>query len=213
VHQLEVAGAVLVVGALLGALSARHRWTGMMAAVVVALLAAGVATVANTEHLNGITPATAGSVRGDSYLTVSRDEINAARWIRAHSAITDIVMTNRHCSTPVAPYTCDSRRYVVAAFSERQVLIEGWTATPMSTDLAPLGRDSIYVNYWKPALLALNDGFIAHPSAAAAAKLSALGVRWVYVDYSRPYAKTLEPFAHLRYHNAGVAVYQLPISR
>lgn len=212
-HLLEVAAAVLVVGALLAAVRAREHWTVMLAAVVVTLLAAGVSTVVNTDHLTGLTPPTAGPVSANSYLTVSRDEINAARWIRDHSAVTDMVMTNRHCTTPVAPYRCDSRRWVVAAFSERQVLIEGWTATPMSTDLAPLGRESIYVNYWKPALLALNDAFIAHPSAAAAAKLSAMGVRWVYVDYSRPYAKTLEPFAHLRYHNAGAAVYQLPVTQ
>lgn len=104
----------------------------------------------------------------------------------------------------------DSRRWVVAAFSERQMLLEGWTATPRSTDLAPLGRQSIYIDYWKPELLALNDGFIANPDAAAAAKLSAMGVRWVFVDFTRPHARTLEPFAQLRFHTPGADVYELP---
>jgi len=47
----------------------------------------------------------------------------------------------------------------------------------------------------------------------AAAKLSRLGVRWVFVDSTRPHASTLEPFAHLKYHNPGVEVYELPLTR
>jgi hypothetical protein len=89
------------------------------------------------------------------------------------------------------------------------VLVEGWTATPMSASLAPEGRDSITVDYWKPELLELNDRFIANPSADAAEELRSLGVDWVYVDHTRPFARTLEPYATLRYSNRGVDVYEL----
>jgi len=175
---------------------------------VVTLLVAGIAVVANTATMTiPKEPIPPGA------LAVSRSQIGAARWIRDHSSVNDLVMTNRHCTTPVAPRGCDSRRFVVAAFSERQVLLEGWTGTPEASTLAPLGAWSIYVNYWKPALLALNDGFIAKPDAAEAAKLGALGVRWVFVDFTRPHAGTLEPFAHLRLHTQGADVYELPRTR
>ena len=134
-----------------------------------------------------------------------------ARFIRDHSGIDDVVMTNRHCTSAGAdPFDhCDSRRWVVAAFSERQMLVEGWTATPRATRLAPEGRDSITVNYWKPDILRLNDGFIARPTADAAKRLWDLGVRWVYVDHTRPHADTLEPYAERRYGNSDAEAYQL----
>jgi len=209
VHQLLIAGAVLMAAGVLVALIVRPRMAALLGVVVVSLLAAGVTTVGNTALNTPLRPELP-PVTSAAFLAVSQDQINAARWIRDHSSIDDVVMTNRHCITPVAPHRCDTRRWVVAAFSERQMLLEGWTATPRSTDLAPLGRQSIYIDYWKPELLALNDGFIAKPDAVAAAKLSGMGVSWVFVDYTRPHARTLEPFAHLRFHTPGADVYWLP---
>jgi hypothetical protein len=141
---------------------------------------------------------------------VTQKQINAARYIRDHSAIDDVVMTNRHCTYPRSPFNgCDSRRWLVAAFSERQMLVEGWTATPKATELAPHGRDSITVDYWKPDILRLNDQFIAAPTEDAARRLWGLGVRWIYVEHTRPYAKTLEPYAVRRYRNSDAEAYQL----
>ena len=208
-NQLKIAGAVLVAAGVLAALTVRPRRAALLGAVVVTLLAAGVTAVGSTAATTSPAPELP-QVTSKDYLAVSRDQIEAARWIRDHSSIEDVVMTNRHCINAVAPRRCDSRRWVVAAFSERQMLLEGWTATPRSTDLAPLGRQSIYIDYWKPELLALNDGFIANPDAVAAAKLSAMGVRWVFVDSTRPHARTLEPLAHLRFHTPGADVYELP---
>jgi hypothetical protein len=228
-RQLEIAGAVLVLACFLVALFLRPLRGALLGTVVVTLLVAGVTSVADAAvdagtsvvgnitvvaNTPGATPVRAQTepLTSRDFLATSRDEINAARWIRDHSSIDDLVMTNRHCITPVAPYRCDSRRFVVAAFSERQVLLEGWSSA-RSTELAPLGRQALYINYWKPQLLALNDRFIAKPDAVAAAKLSRMGVRWVFVDFTRPHAGTLEPFAHLKYHNSGVAVYVLPPAR
>jgi len=208
IRQLEIAGAVLVAAAVLAWSTVRPRRAALVGTAVVTLLAAGVATVANTATItipiHQLPP---------EALAVSRSQIDAARWIRGHSSIDDLVMTNRHCITPVAPNHCDSRRFVVAAFSERQVLLEGWANTQLSTTLAPLSQESTLANYRKPELLALNDGFIAKPDAAAAIRLSAMGVRWVFVDFTRPHARTLEPFAHLRFHTQGADVYQLPQTR
>jgi hypothetical protein len=33
-------------------------------------------------------------------------------------------------------------------------------------------------------------------------------VRWIYVDHTRPYAETLEPYATLRYQTPDVDVYE-----
>ncbi len=194
-----------VVGGLAGASRAqRLRIAG--AAMLITILSAGVATAARALVAPSHWSAAVVSITSDR--ATSRDQVDAARWIRDHSDVHDLVMTNRHCTTPVEPITCDSRRFVVAAFSERQVLLEGWTATPMSAELGPNGRDSITVGYWKPELLRLNDDFIARPTEDAARQLRDLGVRWIYVDHTRPYASSLEPFATLRYQTPGVDVYE-----
>jgi len=211
-RQVEIAAAVLVISGVLAALTLRPRRTALLGTVVVVLLGAGVATVAQTAaSTSPLSELPRVSARHQK--AVSLNQIGAARWIRDHSSITDKVMTNRHCVTPIAPYRCDSRRWVVAAFSERQMLLEGWTGVPRATDLLPKGRDAIHISYWEPELLALNDGFIARPDAAAAKKLSGMGVRWVFVDFTSAHARNLEPFANLRYRNKGAAVYELPLAR
>jgi hypothetical protein len=206
---LGVAGLVVVLVGMLAWLlggSAGQRFRLAAAAMVLTVLSAGV--VATTVDLFAPTPRV-GQVSIDRNLATSRGQVDAARWIRDHSGVHDLVMTNRHCMSPVEPYNCDSRRWVVAAFSERQVLLEGWTATPMSAKLGPHGRDSITVSYWHPELLSLNDGFIARPTERAAAELRDLGVRWIFVDHTRPYADTLEPYARLRFQTPDADVYEL----
>jgi hypothetical protein len=209
---LVAAGLAVLALAAAAAVALRRPGTArpivVLGTLVSTILAAGVTVVVSSQLRAAPTP-DAPSVAATAPLAVSRDQIDAARWIRDHSGVDDIVMTNRHCVTPTPPRGCDTRRYVVAAFTERQVLVEGWTGTPKAAQLAPRGRESIVVNYWQPQLLALNDAFIAHPTAPAARELRALGVRWVYVDHTRPYAASLAPWATLRLHNAGVDVYEL----
>lgn len=209
VAMIAISGVVLAVAGLIGWLAGAtrtERWRLAGAVMVFTVLSAGVVIAGNALLQPPIKALP--EVSNNASLAVSVGQIDAARWIRDHSGVNDLVMTNRHCTTPVAPVNCDSRRFVVAAFSERQVLVEGWTATPMSAKLGPRGRDSITVSYWKPALLALNDGFIAAPTATAAQQLRDLGVKWIYVDHTRPYATTLEPYATLRYQAPGVDVYE-----
>ncbi|MBB5873297.1 hypothetical protein F4553_006731 [Allocatelliglobosispora scoriae] len=182
----------------------RLRLTG--AALILTVLAGGVYVTVYALRAKPAAPRK--PIPMTQTLATSRGEIDAARWIRDHSDVDDVVMSNRHCTTPIEPFNCDSRRFVVAAFSERQVLLEGWTATPMSAKLGPNGRDSISVSYWHQDLQALNDGFIAQPTADGARQLRERGVRWVYVDHTRPYAQSLEPFATLRFQSDGVDVYE-----
>lgn len=205
---LAVAGLLVALAAVGGWLLAGRRWRPVAAGLAMAVVTTGavgvVATTATYEAVPSIRP-----VAPSKPLAVSRAQIEAARWVRDNSDPDDLVMTNRHCVGTGEPVRCDSRRFVVAAFTERQVLLEGWTATPMSAKLGPRGRDSITVDYWDQDLLRLNDGFIAAPDAAAADRLRALGVRWVLADATRPRAATLEPHATLRFRTQDVDVYEL----
>jgi hypothetical protein len=208
--MIAIAGAVLAAAGLMGWLadeSRTQRLRTAATAMALAVLSAGVVTTWNAV-VPARLPGLPVNVPMSYDRATSRGEIDAARWIRDHSGVDDLVMTNRHCTTPVEPVHCDSRRFVVAAFSERQVLLEGWTYTPKSVQLAPEGREAITVNYWHPELLELNDGFIAHPTRDAAQRLRDLGVRWIFVDHTRPYAASLEPYAELRFRAPGVDVYE-----
>jgi hypothetical protein len=208
--MIAVGLAVLVVaGAIAWFLTPRMRFTAFFAAITVAILAGGVTMVTRVQLEAAPVPPLK-PVKSTAYLAVGTEQIAAARWIRDHSDVNDLVMTNRHCTTPIEPKKCDSRRFVVGAFSERQMLVEAWTPTVEANKRGPEGRDSITVDYWKPEILQLNDSFVAQPDAAKAQQLKDLGVRWIYVEFTRPHAATLEPFAKERYRNGSAAVYEFP---
>ena len=210
VAMLAVAAAAVAVVATVAAIAgADRRRLVVGSTLAIAILTAGTTVVINSivHHDSPRQVAVAVGVEG----AVSRDQVDAARWIRDHSDVDDLVMTNRHCLRPAVKRRCDNRRFVVAAWSERQVLVEGWGYLPKAIELgSEEGEYPRYVEYWSPDLLALNDGFIEAPTADAARRLEELGVRWVFVDHTVPHAETLEPFAHLRFSNPGVAVYELP---
>jgi hypothetical protein len=210
VKMLGIAALVLVVAGVIALLlTPGLRVAAFGAAVTCAILAGGITTVVRLQVV--VTPvAELQPVPATSQLAVGRGQIDAARWIRDHSSVHDLVMTNRHCTVPVEPVGCDSRRFVVGAFSERQMLVEAWTPTVEANKLGPEGRESITVDYWKPDILALNDGFIAKPDEDMKQRLQQLGVRWIMVDFTRPHAHTLEPFAQERMRNGWAAVYELP---
>ncbi len=189
-----------------------RRWTGALTAAglvaATAFLTAG--SVGAVRSLMATRPVDPRAVTLETYGAVSQGQIDVARYIRDHSGVNDVVMTNRHCTVPRSPFNgCDSRRWIVTAFSERQLLVEGWTATPEATRLAPHGRDSVTVDYWKPDILRLNDGFTVAPTADAHRRLWDLGVRWAYVENTIPHADTLAPYAVERFHTADASAWQL----
>lgn len=139
----------------------------------------------------------------------SGDQIEAARWLRDHSTDDDVVATNRHCADPRAE-SCDSRRFFVAAYTERQVLVEGWAYTPRAVRLAVEHdvADSA-VPYWRPDILELNDGFLTSPTREEARLLWQLGVRWLFIDRVVDHAEDFGPLARLRHETEYAMVYEL----
>jgi hypothetical protein len=208
-RYVPIAVALTLGAAALGLVLARpRRLLGAVTGAAAAVTALGVVTFSTGFTLTPQPFRKAASLKV-TYAT-SQAQIDAARWIRDHSDVDDVVMTNRHCTTPRSPFGgCDSRRWLVTAFSERQSLVEGWTATPEATRVAPHGRDSITVDYWKPDILRLNDGFYTAPSAQAQRRLWDLGVRWIYVENTIAHASTLAPYAVQRYANADASAWQL----
>jgi hypothetical protein len=210
---LALAGGTLAVAAVLALLvTRRQRLRVLTAALTLTLLMGGVTSLVVGVHRTP--PGRSNPVTSDYPGAVTVDQVRAARWIRDHSAVDDLVMTNRHCQTPNTE-SCDPRRFALTAFSERQFLVEGWSYTPHSEQGSPeFGPGGIYVPYWRPDLLRLNDGFIDHPDQQSADRLRQLGVKWVLVDRIQAHAaSTLEPWARLRYALPTADVYEFTAGR
>lgn len=198
---LAAAGSLVVVSAAAGAATLVALLTGRRTRVPVALLAITVVvlTVATAPVVAWLTtrelPHTRPPVAPGASRSVSADQIEASRWLRDHSAVRDLVMTNRHCDLR-NPDQCGNRRFQVAAYTERRVLVEGWGYTPSwweNPDLPKSDRP-----FADPELLELNDAFLLAPTAALADAVRARDVRWVYIDKTAPYSASLAAFAEPR---------------
>lgn len=200
--------------ALVGAASwlcARRAGSGRRGAVAVAaisLLAAGVVpTVQQVAEWE--VPATLVSDTGRPQAISSRD-VAALRWLARASERGDLVATNRHClGRETDP--CDRRVFFVAAYSGRNVLIEGWTYNRRAAVLydehgSHLFSDSLFFD---PELLTLNDGFIERPTATGARALWERGVRWIVVWDRAPHATDLAPYAERVRRGATLRIYRL----
>lgn len=201
-----VAGAAATAATIMFREPAPGRRRAAVAVLGVAFSVAGI--VPMIESTPGTLPSASVSTerpRGG----VHSSEVRAARWIRDHSEPGDVVMTNQHCRTGGGP-TCDHRRFYLAAYSERSVLVEGWAYTKTSNALgAECGCSPNRLEFWDQELLGLNDGFLVEPSTSDAAQLYDMGVRWIYVDRHAPHAKSLMPTARQRFRSRWIRVYEL----
>jgi hypothetical protein len=145
------------------------------------------------------------SPNGGAYVNIPmpKSRVDAARWVRDHSAPDDVVATNVHCLGYYGDL-CDSRSFWLSAYSERSVLVEGWGFAPRQAvlGLAP---------FWNPDLLTLNDTAFTAPSAEVLRRLhDRYGVRWLVVDRNvGRESPDLRTMADERYDNTRLAVYQL----
>jgi LPXTG-motif cell wall-anchored protein len=135
-------------------------------------------------------------------VVIPQSRVEAARWVREHSAPTDVLATNAHCLAWVYG-VCDARSFWLSAYSERSVLVEGWSFAPRAI--------GVYPPFWDQALLRLNDEAFVAPSTSTLSTLALrYRVRWLVVDRTAgTEASTLRRFADLRYENDRIAVYRL----
>jgi hypothetical protein len=144
---------------------------------------------------------------GGAYASVPmpRSRVEAARWTRDHSSPKDVIATNAHCLQVVDGW-CDARSFWLSAYSERRVLVEGWSFAPR---VAALGA---YTPFWDQDLLRRNDEAFTLPTADGLRALRQRdGVRWLVVDRSvGAEAADLRTLARLSFDNGRMAVYELP---
>ncbi|WP_229069239.1 hypothetical protein [Actinoplanes sp. DH11] len=197
--------------------------------LVLAVAAIAVTSVAVTSGVVGYQAywdaLTSGKTQRDivapgNYFAMPPGAIEAGRWLRANSQPRDVVATNSHCRREISP--CDSRDFWVAAFSERQVVLEGWSYTEPAFATGGLYDRTLYRSrFWDPALLERNDEVFTDPTAERVKSFTAEhGVRWLVavgtVQVPDPDRKgeawaspELAQFATERYRVGDVTVYEV----
>lgn len=141
----------------------------------------------------------------------SQANVAAAAYLRRASRPDEVVMTNRHCNGVPRP-DCDRRAFVISAYSQRRVLVEGWAYTPeaiVAAAAATPPTSPFAGPFWDPERLELNDGFLARPTAPAARRLWEQGVRWVYADRVAGGVGDLAPYARKVFANEEATVYRM----
>jgi hypothetical protein len=199
--------ALVVVAAAL--LRGRTTTADVARALAIALTAAAAVSVLPRVVAPGF-PAVKPAVPGSSSAW-SQANVAAAAFLRRASRPDDVVMTNRHCNSLPRP-DCDRRAFVISAYSQRRVLVEGWAYTPeaiVAAAAATPPTSPFTGPFWDPARLELNDGFLARPSAQAARRLWEQGVRWVYVDRVAGSTGDLAPYARKVFSNEEATVYRM----
>lgn len=198
----------LAAGGVAAALGRTAPWTTFIAVAALAALFSGFWST-TTTYGDQTDPPQPPWLTAAFPGTVTQGQLDAATFIGEHAAPGDLVMTNRHCRTARTRPGCDSRWFLVAAYSGRQMLVEGWGYSPTITAAYPTGRTSITAPFFDPSLLRLNDDFYTEPSLQSARRLWAKGVRWIYVDATTNPRVNLAPYAHRVYANSAASIWRL----
>lgn len=203
--------AVVTMGAAAGWLANRDAASSAVRSALVVVVA--VITTIGGPVLQARTsvalPAPLENLEPGARRAFSADQVEAARWLRDHSAVDSVIATNRHCGVQEWA-RCDSRRFFVSAYTERRIVVEGWAYTGSWMQSPGVdGAADAYKPFWDPSRLELNDAFFESPTVAGAHALRQLGVRWLYVDKTAPYSDRLTMFASPRYETDWAIVMEL----
>jgi hypothetical protein len=134
----------------------------------------------------------------------------AARYIRDHSAVSDRLATNSHCTPVYAERKCDARNFWLSGYAERRVLVEGWAYTPTAQSRKD-GDAAVNGPFWDQRLLAANDRAFRDPTSEDLDFLrTTYNVRWLVFDTNldRPSA-LVKRLAYHRYTAGAIEVYEL----
>lgn len=219
--------AVLAVAVVLIARRVRLGRTYTLAVVAVLVLATAVGSgvvVGAKPVWRGVTAGSPQRFAGgaDPRQAMPAGAIEAGRWLRDHSDPLDVVATNSHCRADVGG--CDSRDFWLAAYSERQIVVEGWSYTEQAFETGGLWDGTLARStFWDQPLLTANDDVFYAPTAANVAGFSkAHGVRWLVsvattqtpTEIQRTELVTASPqlgrYATERYRDGAITIYEVP---
>jgi hypothetical protein len=134
---------------------------------------------------------------------VSPSEIDSLTWIRHNTNARDLLASNRNLCGGISNCDQDETRQVIAAFADRQVLIEG----PRFLNGA---RD--YPEWAKSRISVVLD-FAASPNIKSLEVLRGYGVDWFYLVKTDPRTAPINEFENLStpiaYQNSEIAVIDL----
>lgn len=210
---LALLACAVAAAAIGGATRAAHRRIAITLAATVSIATLGAAPSAARVLRYLSTPGDQfRTSAADRYDTIGRDGIEAARWLRDHSEATDVVATNAHCTVPGSLATCDRRKTWIAAFTERQMLLEGWAYSSRSaTEAEKQGVPVARVPFWHPEILRANDEAFRRPTAERIEVLhDRYDVRWMFADLRfGADVRALDEIAREVYRKGDYAIYQL----
>ena len=164
--------------------------------LVVASLTFGAITLADTVRTPRPTAPAA-----NARLAWTSGHVAALNWLREHSAVNDIVATNRQCSAPqIGAAGCTRARwFLTAALSHRRMLIEG---SDYAVDTERLPR-------WATERVALSRRFVDRPSESDRVTLWRAEVRWILVDLASTDTRGWSPYARRAFANDTTVVLRL----
>ncbi|MFD9305157.1 hypothetical protein ACFWCB_21270 [Streptomyces sp. NPDC060048] len=146
--------------------------------------------------------------------TMPASRVEAARWVRAHSAPEDVLVTNSHgweLNDAHGPGFENTRSWWLGAYSERSVLIEGWAYAPRMMALTRGDGAGYDGPFWDRALFRLNEDAVYRPTGAVLRRLhDEYRVRYVVVlRTAGAESPRLRELAEKEFDNEKVAVYRI----
>lgn len=118
---------------------------------------------------------------------VAATEIQSLRWIRENTDFTDLVASNRNLCADLVNCDYDETQQVIAAFADRQVLIEGPRFLNGERNYPAWARERISESV----------EFAQQPSFESLARLREYGVDWFYLDKTDPRAAPIKSFRNI----------------
>lgn len=178
------------------ALSTLRRWPALLA---LALFSASVASLQGAHAYGAVIAVAASDASVERGW--STEHVAAGNWLRNAASPDEIVATNRLCkATNETPPACNSKSFLVAATSRRQVLIEGAQYSA-----------SVDGQVTKSAVdrMALASRFARTPNRDDLESLWDLGVQWFWVDLTVGGAAVWDGFGTVEFENGAARIVRL----
>jgi hypothetical protein len=142
---------------------------------------------------------------------VTRDEQEAALWLREHSRQDEIVATNVMCQPVAYAEGCSHQSFWVSALSERTMLLSGWAYSNASTEAFTRGGEyASQSSPWPDRVRVQLDAVISGSQEAYRSLVEDYGVSWYFAD-RRATDVELPPaaVARLAFANDEVLIFEL----